>query len=142
MPPRSPTAPKFYGPRLLVKEFRASWRFYRDVLGLRPLAGHGEPPYGEFHLAGPSVLGIFDRALMAKAVGLLPGQYPSRQVGRSALVLEVDDVDAVAARLRRKGVRLLRPPTDRPEWQLRTLHLRDPDGYLIEIECRLRPSSA
>lgn len=79
---------------------------------------------------------------MAKAVGLLPGRYSSRQVGRSALVLEVDDVDAVAARLRRKGVRLLRPPTDRPEWQLRTLHLRDPDGYLIEIERRLRPSSA
>ncbi|HEV2448794.1 MAG TPA: VOC family protein [Thermoplasmata archaeon] len=141
MPTRASMPLTFYGPRLLVKDFRASWRFYRDVLGLRPLSGHGEPPYGEFALSAHTVLGIFDRKLMAKAVGLLPGRYSTRPIGRSALIWEVKDVDAVAARLRRKGVRLLSPPTDRPEWQLRTLHLRDPDGYLIEIESRLRPAS-
>jgi lactoylglutathione lyase len=86
------------------------------------------------------VVSLFDRTLMARATGLTSGRYPAAHVGRSALVFEVKDVDAVAARLRRQKVRLLQGPTDRPEWRLRTLHLRDPDGYRIEIYAPLPPS--
>lgn len=77
---------------------------------------------------------------MAEAVGLSPGRYPAGNVGRSALIFEVKDVDAVAKRLRRRGVRLLAGPTNRPAWQLRTVHLRDPDGYLIEIYSGIPPA--
>jgi len=125
--------------RLLVRNFAASWRFYRDLLGLIPAKGHGHPPYGEFLWKGRAVVSIFDRKLMATAVGLDPGRYPRAHVGRSALIFEVKDVDAVAGRLRRRGARLLQGPTDRPDWRLRTIHLRDPDGYLIEIYSNLRP---
>jgi lactoylglutathione lyase len=119
--------------RLLVQDFGKAWRFYRDVLGLTPAKGHGRPPYGEFVWKGQAVVAIFDRDLMAKAVGLDSGRYPRASVGTSALIFEVKDVDAAAKRLRRRGVRLLQGPTDRPDWSLRTLHLRDPDGHLIEI---------
>jgi len=124
---------QFYGVRLLVSDFARSWRFYRDVLGLTPQKGHGEPPYGEFVRKNRSMVSLFDRKSMAKAVGLAPGRYPSAAVGRAALIFEVKDVDAVARRLRQQKVRLLKGPTDRPDWVLRTIHLRDPDGYLIEI---------
>ncbi|MFZ1023637.1 MAG: VOC family protein [Thermoplasmata archaeon] len=124
---------QFYSVRLLVQDFDKSWRFYRDVLGLTPVKGHGPGPYGEFVSKGHVVVSLYERKLMAKAVGLEPGRYPRGCVGKSALVFEVKDVDAAAARLRRRGVRLLQGPTDRPHWGLRTIHLRDPDGYLVEI---------
>jgi len=132
-----PTGLEFYGVRLLVSDFRKSFHFYRDRLGLTPMKGHGEPPYGEFVWDGRPLLGIFDRGLMAKAVGLAVGRYAARSVGRSAVAFGVKDVDRLASQLRRRKVRLLRGPTDRPEWGLRTIHLRDPDGYLVEIFSRL-----
>jgi lactoylglutathione lyase len=129
---------QFYGVRLLVKDFDTSWRFYRDLLGLTPVKSHGHPPYGEFVSKNGAVVSVFERKLMANAVGLGPGRYPRAYVGQSAVIFEVKDVDTVAKRLRRRGVRLLRGPTDRPDWRLRTIHLRDPDGYLIEIYSELR----
>ncbi len=131
---KSPPDPlQFARVRLLVKEFDRSWRFYRDILGLTPAAGHGHPPYGEFVWKGRPFVALFDRSLMANAVGLKPGRYPPSSVGRSALIFEVKDVDGVAKRLRQRRVKLLQGPTDRPVWGIRTAHLRDPDGYLIEI---------
>ncbi|HYK93836.1 MAG TPA: VOC family protein [Thermoplasmata archaeon] len=128
---------RLYGPRLLVEDFGRSWNFYRDVIGLRPVRGHGTPPYGEFEFGKGAVLGLFDRGLMAEATGQLAVKHSSREVGPSMIVFEVGDVDQFAVRLRRKRVKWVRGPTDRPEWALRTLHLRDPDGNLVEIESRL-----
>jgi len=133
MPARASDPLRFSHVRLLVKDFARSWKFYRDVLGLTPVKGHGSPPYGEFQASVGAVLSLFERSRMAEAVGLAPGRYPAGAVGRSAVIFEVKDVDAAARRLRGRGVRLLCGPTDRPAWQLRTIHLRDPDGYLIEL---------
>ena len=127
---------RFARTRLLVKDFRASWAFYRDALGLTPARGHGEPPYGEFVEGKVPIVSLFDRTLMARAVGLQPGRYSRTGVGRSALILETADVDRLAAELERRGVALLVGPTDRPVWGLRTIHLRDPDGYLVEVYSR------
>jgi len=134
--PRS-AGTKFYAVRLLVRDFRKSFHFYRDRLGLTPAKGHGAPPYGEFVWKGVPLVSLFDRKLMATAVGLASGRYSRQNVGRSALILEVENVDRFAAQLRRRKVRLLKGPTDRPEWGLRTIHLQDPDGYLVEIYSRL-----
>jgi lactoylglutathione lyase len=133
-----PTAPplRFANVRILTEDFARAWRFYRDSLGLTPVRGHGEPPYGEFEFGSEARIGIFDRTLMAEATGLEGGPYPTTVVGRSLLVLETDDVDAVARELDRRKVPLLAGPTDRPAWQLRTVHLQDPDGYVIEIYSR------
>jgi lactoylglutathione lyase len=131
---------EFYAPRILVSDFARSWKFYREVLGLTPQKGNGSPPYGEFIQHNRPIVSIFHRSLMAAAVGLTPGRYPATQVGQSMITFGVRDVDAVARRLRQRKIRLVCGPTDRPMWQLRTIHLRDPDGYLIEIFSPLRAS--
>jgi catechol 2,3-dioxygenase-like lactoylglutathione lyase family enzyme len=56
---------------------------------------------------------------------------------KSALIFAVDDVDAVYENLKANNVNLINSPVDRPEWGLRTAHLRDPDGNLIEIYTNL-----
>jgi lactoylglutathione lyase len=43
----------------------------------------------------------------------------------------VDDVDGEAERLRGLGVKFLSGPVDRP-WGHRTLHVLDPDGFVVE----------
>ena len=126
-----------YCTRLLVQDFQKSWHFYRDRLGLTPMKGHGHPPYGEFVSQGRAVLAIFERKRMADAVGLSAGRYSLKNVGRSAVIFSVKDVDRFAKILRGRKVRLLRGPTNRPEWGLRTIHFQDPDGYLVEIYSRI-----
>ncbi len=131
----SPSAdpPRAYCPRLLTRDFARTWAFYRDVIGLTPRKGNGEPPYGEFVEGDRAVLAVFDRGAMAAAVGLEPVAEPLNAVGSALVGFEVTDVDATANRLRSAGVALLRPPTDRHDWMLRTLHVRDPDGFLVEL---------
>jgi lactoylglutathione lyase len=48
------------------------------------------------------------------------------------VVLLVEDVDAEAARLRSAGATILSGPVDRV-WGHRTLHLEDPDGFVVEL---------
>ena len=52
------------------------------------------------------------------------------------LVCLVGDVEAGVELSVRHGATLAVPPTDRPEWgpTLRTAHLRDPEGNLIELQ--------
>jgi len=61
---------------------------------------------------------------------------PSTPKGSAALQLAFrvppPDVERCAAELKRKGVAILSPPTDRP-FGHRTLFFRDPDGNLLEI---------
>jgi catechol 2,3-dioxygenase-like lactoylglutathione lyase family enzyme len=128
---------EFYSVRLLANDFRKTWHFYRDRIGLTPAKGHGEPPYGEFVWKGRPLLAVFDRKLMAGAVGLSARKASGKDVGGAVVILEVPDVDRTAARLKREKVRLLQPPTDRSAWGLRALHLLDPDGNLVEIYSRL-----
>jgi lactoylglutathione lyase len=89
--------------RLLVDDFGAAFRFYRNVLGLEPSFGDEDGPYASF-ATEPASLSIFTRDGQAETVEL-------RGVGDSAVVpLEVDDVDAEARKLG------LPKPVSRPDW--------------------------
>jgi catechol 2,3-dioxygenase-like lactoylglutathione lyase family enzyme len=106
--------------RLLVDDFGASFRFYRDVLGLAPSFGNEEGPYASF-ATEPATLSIFTRAGQQETVDLRP-------VGDSTVVpLEVDDVDAAAVRLG------LEEPRSRADWGIRVAYARDPAGNLLEL---------
>lgn len=52
---------------------------------------------------------------------------------RAALIIEVDDVDALAEKLKNSGVSLVNEPMDMQQWVIRVAHFRDPAGNLIEI---------
>ena len=120
--------------RLLVDDFPACFRFYRDTLGFPPAFGAEDDVYADFETGGQGIA-LFARSLMAEAVGMTDA--PAETQDAAVLVLATKDVDEAADALRAKGVALATEPTDRPLWGIRTAHFRDPDGHLIEINSPL-----
>ncbi len=125
--------------RLLVDNYGECHRFYREVLGFTPRFGGAEGVYEEFAAGGPGgvVLALYHRGMMASVVGTgdLPARVDSQD--RVALTFGVESVDAAYDALTAMGVEFLAPPSDRPEWILRVVHLRDPAGNLIELNAPL-----
>ncbi|MBH1937362.1 glyoxalase/bleomycin resistance/extradiol dioxygenase family protein [Streptomyces sp. AV19] len=127
--------------RLLVSRFADTFRFYAAVLpeltGARLVQGTEDGPYAHWDLDGEGVLMLFDRGAMAQTLGTsgLPAEPPAAQ-DRTMLVSRVADVDAGFALCLRRGGTAVAAPADRPEWgpSLRTAHLRDPEGNLIELQ--------
>jgi lactoylglutathione lyase len=111
---------------LFVRDLERSVAFYRDVIGLPfKLQGDG---YVEFATQGAR-FGLYDRNRLGELTGQRTGppDHPGGEV-----VFLVEDVDAEAERLREAGVTILRGPLDRA-WGHRTLHLEDPDGFVVEL---------
>ena len=128
-------------PRLLVADFAAAFRFYDAVLpeliGAERKSGGEDGPYAHWDVDGQGVLVLFERAAMASVAGTaaLPSSVPSAQ-DRAMFVCRVVDVDAGFALCLAHGASPVAEPVDRPEWgdKLRTAHLRDPEGNLIELQ--------
>jgi lactoylglutathione lyase len=111
---------------LFVGDLERSIAFYRDVIGL-PFKLHGDG-YAEFATRGAR-FGLYDRNRLGELTGHGP-RAPASPGGE--VVFLVGDVDAEAERLRAAGVAILKGPVDRP-WGHRTLHLEDPDGFVVEL---------
>ncbi|MFK0100391.1 MULTISPECIES: VOC family protein [unclassified Streptomyces] len=128
-------------PRLLVDRFADCFRFYDAVLpeliGAVRASGSASGPYAHWDVEGQGVLVLFDRSAMASVAGTkhLPADPPPAQ-DRSMFVLRVADVDAGLALCLGHGAELTAPACDRPEWGpgLRTAHVRDPEGHLVELQ--------
>lgn len=109
---------------LYVGDLEVSVAFYRDVVGLPHR--FTDAGYAEFG-TGATRLALYERRRAEWLTGQPVAPGPAGEI-----VLVVDDVDAVVATLRERGVRLLSGPTDRP-WGHRTVHLTDPDGFVVEF---------
>ena len=118
--------------RLLVSDFPACFRFYRDILGFTIGFGSEDDVYADLSI-GDQTLAMFRRDLMAEAVGAASRPASADAQDRTVLVFATDDVDSAAAEVVARGVTLVAEPQDRPAWMIRTAHFRDPDGNLIEI---------
>lgn len=107
-----------------VRDLEASVAFYRDVIGLDfKFSEHG---YAEFD-AGEVKFGLYERGRLQELIGEEPEQGIEGEI-----LVPVEDVGAEVTRLRAAGVEVMTGPIDRP-WGHRTLHVRDPDGYVIEL---------
>ncbi|MER5787002.1 VOC family protein [Streptomyces sp. NPDC001980] len=117
--------------RLLVTDFAACYRFYAEVLGLKPQSGASEGPYEKFSPhAGSAGIALQDRAMMAAILGELGDAVTGH---RSLVVLRVDDLDTYCEQIVGRGAVLLHGPaamTDR----MRVAHLKDPEGNLVELQ--------
>ena len=128
-------------PRLLVARFPECFRFYEAVLpkliGATLMQGTESGHYAHWDLDNQGVLTLFSRSAIAAAMGTaqLPSSAPPAQ-DSTMLVCRVDDVDAGLALCLAHGAALAAEATDRPDWgpNLRTAHLRDPEGNLIELQ--------
>ncbi|MGH3490051.1 MAG: VOC family protein [Actinopolymorphaceae bacterium] len=126
--------------RLLVDEFDACFRWYRDVLGLRPYWGEEGSGYADFSAGdGASDLALFSRSAQAEVSGSLGDGDGDRD--RVALVFRVADVDRTAREVRGRGGTVVAGPEDQPGWGIRTLHVRDPDGNVVELNSELPADS-
>ncbi len=92
--------------------------FYRDLLGLELLMDHGWlATYGS------------DQTMRVQ-VGIASQGGSGTPV--PDLSIEVDDVDAVLARVHAAGIAIVYGPADEP-WGVRRFYVRDPFGRLVNI---------
>ncbi|NEA47448.1 VOC family protein [Streptomyces sp. SID10815] len=117
--------------RLLVTDFAACYRFYAEVLGLKPQSGAERGPYEKFSpAAGSAGIALQDRAMMAEVLGELGESVAGH---RSLVVLRVDDLDACCARVAARGATLLHGPAPMTD-RMRVAHLKDPEGNVVELQ--------
>ncbi|MCU7827032.1 VOC family protein [Kitasatospora sp. DSM 101779] len=126
-------------PRLLVDRFAETFRFYQAVLpelaGAELTRGTADGPYASWDVAGQGTLALFDRTALAAALGTDSARTEPAGSG-VMFVCRVDDVDAGYHLCLLNGAVPVAAPADRPQWGpgLRTAHLRDPEGTLVELQ--------
>jgi len=124
--------------RLLVSDFPASLKFWRDIMMLPMTFGDETMGYAYFD-TGNAGLELFSRAGFAASLGeATPTSTPTDHP--AVVALRVEDGDTSYADLVKRGAKSVAAPMDRPVWQARTAHFSDPDGYLVEIYSPLQAS--
>ena len=114
---------------LIVRDLPTCTAFYRDTLGLT--VAESGPDHVVFKV-GELYLFLLEATGAARMMSEEPLDVPSGGGSHVLLAARVDDVDALYADLKAKGVKLLRPPTDQP-WGFRTAYFADPEGNYWEI---------
>jgi lactoylglutathione lyase len=114
---------------LMVKDFEASVKFYRDVLEFK--VGTNEKGFMTFDI-GPYVLAILDLSMAAEMISDEAIQPTKQFIPRSLFAVFMEDSDAEYERLKAMGVNFIKPPTTQP-WGQRTAYFTDPDGNIWEI---------
>ena len=123
--------------RLLVSKFDDTFLFYRDVLQLKVTCGGLGENYAQFQTGNSGVLALFLKTLMSQT--LATGHLPARSMSQDNMVLvfTTDNVDEVYRTLTKRGVKFISVPKDQPDWGIRVVHLRDPEGNVIEFSSDL-----
>lgn len=113
---------------LFVDDLAATKAFYQEVFGL-PI--HYEDEASAVFNFGNTLINLLNST---EAPGLIePGVVATQAAGaRMQFTIDVDDVDAMCAELKARGVTLLNGPMDRP-WGIRTAAFMDPAGHIWEI---------
>ena len=101
-------------------------------MGFKVTWGKEGEGYASFD-AGNFTLAIFKRDIMAKDVGTTNLPPEAKCQDKVALIFQVKNLKTEAVKLKKHGVKLITEPTERPDYGINVMHLRDPDGNLIEI---------
>ena len=94
--------------------------FYERILGLRLARDQGTCRI--YHLTGSAYLGFCERPETPPA----PPQI--------VLTLVTEEVDTWCTHLRRHGGEFVKEPADNPPYRIYNAFVRDPNGYLLEIQ--------
>ena len=107
---------------LYTADLEKSARFYEDILGLRLSRDQGTCRI--YHVTLSSSLGI------CQCDDALP-DFTRRDI---IFTLVTEEVDGWYDTLRNRGVQFEKPPAINPRYRIYHCLLRDPNGYLIEIQ--------
>ncbi len=118
--------------RLIVADFAGTFRYYRDVLGLKPQFEPAGPPYAAFKPELGGTLALHDRSALAGLVGDAL-RVDGEGADRSLVCLRVDDLAAYLAEVTARGGQVVAGPLDQGD-RIRAAYLRDPEGNLIEVQ--------
>jgi catechol 2,3-dioxygenase-like lactoylglutathione lyase family enzyme len=113
---------------LYTGDLQATARFYETTLGL-PLA---------LDQGGCRIYGVAENAFLGFCSHSSAGQR--NDTTGVVLTLVSDEVDRWYERLRKQGVAFEKPPAHNPTYNIYHCFLRDPNGYLIEIQRFLDPA--
>ena len=118
--------------RLLVENFDQCFEFYSEKMGFEVIWGKKGDVYGSFKVDESFSISIFVASLMDEHVKAISPQR-HRSSDQTVLIFETDDTDAIYKKLRGNNVEFINEPHDMPGWGSRCVHLRDPEGNLLEI---------
>ncbi len=104
---------------LATRDLPRTARFYEEVLGL-PLA-LDQGTCRIYRVAGEAYIGFCKRTAQTPVDGVI-------------VTLVTQDVDEFYELLRGRGVEFEKEPAYNPEYKIYHCFLRDPNGYLIEIQ--------
>ena len=110
---------------LFTNDLAKTVRFYEDVLELPLVLDQGTCRI--YRVSSDGFLGFCERATPEKPDGVI-------------VTLVSDQVDEWHARLVGLGVEIEKPPTLHESYNIYHIFVRDPNGYLIEIQTFLDPS--
>lgn len=111
---------------LYCRDLEKTSRFYQDAFGFHLALDQGSCRI--FQVAANSFIGFCQREDLA----------PLKDGVIFTLVTE--QVDAWYKKLIDKGVQIEKPPAENSNYNIYHMFLRDPDGYLIEIQRFLDPT--
>jgi catechol 2,3-dioxygenase-like lactoylglutathione lyase family enzyme len=105
---------------LYCRDLETTARFYQDTLGLRLVLDQGSCRI--YRVTESAFVGFCQReGIPAAKEGVI-------------FTLVSQDVDGWYRYLLEKDVVIEKPPAENPQYNIYHLFLRDPDGYLIEIQ--------
>lgn len=102
-----------------TEDIKAVAHFYEDLLGLKLKLEQGGCRI--YHVTDTAYLGFCDRKDVPQPAGVI-------------LTLVTDDVDGWCDRLREHGITFEKEPAYNPDYLIYHCFLRDPAGYLVEIQ--------
>ena len=111
---------------VFARDMAAMRRFYADVM-LFPVYRDVHPSWVEYRVGG-SLLALTERGFVFDDAATPQGALSLQLAFRVTRA----EVDACAEAFRKAEIRIVGEPTDQP-WGHRTLFVRDPDGYVVEI---------
>ncbi len=113
---------------LFVEDLVEARRFYHEVFGVPVLVEDDDSTAYRF---GNTIVNLLKATAAPELIDPAPVGGPDAGA-RLMFTIDVDDVDAMCAELRSRGVELLNGPLDRP-WGVRTASFADPAGHIWEI---------
>jgi catechol 2,3-dioxygenase-like lactoylglutathione lyase family enzyme len=113
---------------LFVEDLETTKQFYREVFGLPAMYEDADSSVFKF---GHTMVNLLKISAAPELID--PANVANLEAGsRMVFTIQVEDVDAMCAELKARGVKLLNGPIDRP-WGIRTASFRDPAGHIWEI---------